>query len=81
MVKKRLKYALYRNKANSDNGRIIDSGTTPKPTTAKALADEMNEIYCTVKHPLKYDGRCGLYSIYKSSTDSTGRYYVLHIER
>ena len=41
----------------------------------------MNETYCNAKHPLKYDGRCGLYTIYRTSADSTGRYYVFHIER
>lgn len=79
-AKKKLKYALYRNMVNSTNSKIVDSGTTPKKTTVKALVGEMNEIYGR-KHPLKYDGRCGLYIIYKSSVDSTGRYYVLHIER
>ena len=81
MAKKKLKYALYRNRANSTDGKIVDSGTTPKPTTRQQLVAEMNETYCNAKHPLKYDGRCGLYTIYRTSTDSTGRYYVLHIER
>ena len=80
-TKKKLKYVLYHNRANSTSGKIVDSGTTAKPTTAKALVDEMTETYCAAKHPLKYDGRCGLYTIYRTSTDSTGRYYVLHIER
>ena len=79
--KKKLKYVLYHNKVNSNRGKIVDSGTTPSPTTAKELVDEMNDIYCNAKHPLKYDGRCGIYTIYKTSVDSTGRYYVLHIER
>lgn len=81
MAKKKLKYVLYRNKANSTDGKIVDSGTTPKPTTPQQLVAEMNETYCNAKHPLKYDGRCGLYTIYRTSTDSTRHYYVLHIER
>ena len=83
MKKRKLKYALYHNhnKANSISGKIVDSGTTAKPTTRQQLVAEMNETYCNAKHPLKYDGRCGLYTIYRTSTDSTGRYYVLYIER
>lgn len=81
MKKRKLKYALYHNKANSTSGKIVDSGTTAKPTTRQQLVAEMNETYCNAKHPLKYDGRCGLYTIYRTSADSTGRYYVLHIER
>lgn len=80
-TKKKLKYVLYHNRANSTNEKIVDSGTTPKPTTPQQLVSEINETYCAAKHPLKYDGRCGLYTIYRTSTDSTGRYYVLHIER
>ncbi len=81
MKKKKLKYALYHNKANSTSEKIVDSGTTAKPTTRQQLVAEMNETYCNAKHPLKYDGHCGLYTIYRTSADSTGRYYVLHIER
>ena len=81
MKKRKLKYALYHNKANSTSGKIVDSGTTSKPTTRQQLVAEMNETYCNAKHPLKYDGRCSLYTIYRTSADSTGRYYVLHIER
>lgn len=80
-TKKKLKYALYHNRINSTDGKIVDSGTTPKPTTTKALVAEINEIYGNAKHPFKYDGRCGLYLIYRTSVDSAGRYYVLHIER
>ena len=80
-TKKKLKYALYHNRANSASGKIVDSGTTARPSTVQELVKEMSDIYCSAKHPLKYDGRCGLYLIYKSSVDSTGRYYVLHIER
>lgn len=81
MKNRKLKYALYHNKANFTSGKIVDSGTTAKPTTRQQLVAEMNETYCNAKHPLKYDGRCGLYTIYRTSADSTGRYYVLHIER
>lgn len=81
MQKTKLKYVLYHNRINSPNGKIVDSGTTSRPMTAKDLVKEMNETYGNSKHPFKYDGRCGLYTIYKTSVDSTGRYYVLHIER
>lgn len=80
-AKKKLKYVLYHNRINSTNYKIVDSGTTSKPTTVKALLDEINDVYGNAKHPFKYDGRCGIYVIYKTSVDSTGRYYLLHIER
>jgi len=81
MKNKKLKYVLYHNQANSTKGKIVDSGTTAKPTTPAQLVAELNDTWCNARHPLKYDGRCGLYTIYRTSTDSTGRYYVLHIER
>lgn len=80
-TKKKLKYVLYHSRTNSTSSKIVESGTASKPITVKELVEQMNEVYCNDHHPLKYDGRCGLYLIYRTSTDSTGRYYILHIER
>lgn len=46
MTKKKLKYVLYRSRANSTDGKIVDSGTTAKPISRQQLVAEMNETYC-----------------------------------
>ena len=82
MATKRLKYVLYQGKINSTTSKIINSGTTPRPYTREALIKELNGLYgIESRGGLKYDGRCGLYTIYKTKPDSRGIYNVLHIER
>lgn len=79
---KKLKYVLYLNKINSITGKIINSGTTPKPYTRETLVKELNGLYgIENRGGLKYDGRCGLYITYKTKPDSRGLYNVLHIQR
>ena len=82
MKKKKIKYVLYLNKRNSLDSKIINSGTTPKPMTRHELVIELNQLYgIAARGGLKYDGRCGLYTIYRTDVDSRGLYNVLHIER
>lgn len=76
-----LKYVLYENKVNSIQSKILKFGKSG--ISRKDLLKKLEEMYSSIHEAggLKYDGRCGLYTIYKTKKDSKGRYYVLHIER
>lgn len=80
--KKHYKYVLYRNKINSIDGKIVNSGIAKKALTKRELVSELNHLYeIPSTGGLKYDGRCGLYSIYKTKPNKKGVYFVLHIDR
>lgn len=82
MRKKRWKYVLYRNKLNSIDSKIVNSGMTQKAVTKQKLVSILNYLYeIPSTGGLKYDGTCGLYSIYKTKPNEKGVYFVLHTER
>lgn len=82
MATKKTKYVLYQNRVNSTIGKIINSGTVNKDRAWLVNHFNKGGLYGIAKRGgLKYDGRCGIYTIYKTKPDSKGIYNVLHIER
>lgn len=75
------KYVLYGMSPKRLAPKILNSGKMRISNSKELISILSNNYGIKELGGLAYDGRCGLYTIYKTRTDKDGRYYVLHIER
>lgn len=83
--KKTIKYALYGMKIvskqlfNNTTLKTLNSGSVRVSSNAELIKLLSDKYGITELGGLHYDGRCGIYTIYKTKTDKEGRYLTLHI--
>ena len=76
--KKRWKYTLTLHKPNGLSSKRIAAGTASKPMTKREIISALSSKH-SIPAKFVYDGRIGLYTIYKARTHN--HYYILIFER
>lgn len=67
------RFSVYRNRVNSLDSNLIYVEYALHAQTCIQIAQDL------YNRPFYHDGRCGIYSIYKTDVDSQGIYLVMHI--